>query len=324
MSEKLKNQSKIAMKKLFEFTLSKTVKEKVKKTSKNDKGESVTTETEVEKDVQQQVFLRKPNRSLYDEAELFYGVKLSEGIKAGLLTRALLAKRFSNDGGVLSEDEKGRYADLYLKLYESQLDIDRLSGLAGADKSNENTETLDNLMRESADIRRELTDFEMAQSSLFEQTAENRARNKTILWWMLSLSYLENEEGKSEIVFSGDSYEEKLAAYDELEESEEEFDVELLKKLVYYVSFWYVGKINTQEEFERLVAENAGIEQAVGEAVQKEMVEEELKEEEEALKKELDAKADTEDKNPQEKSEKAEKKTEGKGNAGGGKPKEQS
>lgn len=324
MLGKPENQSKIAMKKLFEFTLSKTAKETVKETSKNEKGESVVTETEVEKTKMQQVFLRKPNRSLYDEAELFYGVKLSEGIKAGLLTRALLAKRFSNDGGVLSEDEKGRYADLYLKLYESQLDIDRLNGLAGGEKTDKSAETLDGLMRESADIRRELTDFEMAQSSLFEQTAENRARNKTILWWMLSLSYLEGEDGESEIVFAGDSFEEKLDAYDELEDSDEEFDVELLRKLVYYVSFWYVGKINTQEEFEKLVSENAGIEQAVGEAVHKEMIEEELKGEEETQKEESDAKADTKDKSPQKEGKKAEKKTEAKGNAGGGEPEEQS
>jgi hypothetical protein len=127
------------MKKLFEFTLSRTVKETVTESSKNDKGETVTTEKEVTKEGPQQVFLRKPNRSLYDEAELFYGVKLSEGIKAGLLTRALLAKRFSNDGGVLSEDEKGRYADLYLKLYESQLDIDRLNGLADEPKSKDSS-----------------------------------------------------------------------------------------------------------------------------------------------------------------------------------------
>ena len=117
------------MKKLFDFRIPKVIKETKSETSKNDKGETVTVEKEVEVHKSQKVFLRKPNRSLYDEAELFYGVRLSEGIKAGLLTRALLAKRFSNDGGVLSEDEKNRYADLYLKLYENQLEVDRLSSL---------------------------------------------------------------------------------------------------------------------------------------------------------------------------------------------------
>ena len=236
------------MKKLFKFELDREVTSKEKETSKNDKGETVTTEKEVTKTVKQTVFLRKPTRSLYDGAELFYGVKLSEGIKAGLLTRALLAKRFSNDGGVLSNDEKDRYAELYLKLYETQLDAERLS----ANKDDQDQEKLEGLLEESADIRRQLTDFEMAQSQLFEQTAENRARNKTILWWVLNLSHFEDEDGKSSVIFEGKDFEEKLNSYDSMEEGGDDFDEELLQKLIYYVSFWYVGRVSNQEEFDNL------------------------------------------------------------------------
>ena len=237
------------MKKLFKFELDREVTSKEKETSKNDKGETVTTEKEVTKTVKQTVFLRKPTRSLYDGAELFYGVKLSEGIKAGLLTRALLAKRFSNDGGVLSNDEKDRYAELYLKLYETQLDAERLS----ANKDDQDQEKLESLLEESADIRRQLTDFEMAQSQLFEQTAENRARNKTILWWVLNLSHFEDEDGKSSVIFEGKDFEEKLNSYDSMEEGGDDFDEELLQKLIYYVSFWYVGIVSNQEEFDNLL-----------------------------------------------------------------------
>ena len=237
------------MKKLFQFELEKEVVSKEKETSKNDKGETVTTEKEVTKTINQKVFLRKPTRSLYDGAELFYGVKLSEGIKAGLLTRALLAKRFSNDGGVLSNDEKDRYAELYLKLYETQLDAERLS----ANKDDQDQEKLESLLEESADIRRQLTDFEMAQSQLFEQTAENRARNKTILWWVLNLSHFEDEDGKKSVIFEGKDFEEKLNSYDSMEEGGDDFDEELLQKLIYYVSFWYVGRVSNQEEFDNLL-----------------------------------------------------------------------
>jgi len=245
------------MKKLFDFRVPRVTKETKSETSKNDKGETVTVEKEVEVHKSQKVFLRKPNRSLYDEAELFYGVRLSEGIKAGLLTRALLAKRFSNDGGVLSEEEKNRYADLYLKLYEGQLEIDRLTSI-GKKKSKSQDERLTKLASETAVMRRELTDFEMSQSSLFEQTAENRARNKTILWWSLHISYFSDEEGKETPVFAGDNYDAKLEFYDKMEESGDEFEEELLSKLLYYVSFWYVGKVNSEEDFRKLLAETEG------------------------------------------------------------------
>ena len=72
------------------------------------------------------VRLKKPGRKLFDEGELYYGVKLSEGIKAGLLTRALLAKRYQNDGGSMSEPEKERYSELYLKLFEKENELQRL------------------------------------------------------------------------------------------------------------------------------------------------------------------------------------------------------
>ena len=244
------------MKKLFAFKLDREIKETVSESSKNDKGETVTTEKEVTKETRQTVLLKKPTRSLFDDAELFYGVKLSEGIKPGLLTRALLAKRFSNDGGVLSEDDKDKYAELYLKLYETQLDAERISSTPEKKRSKDDQSRLDNLLEDSADLRRQLTDFEMAQSSLFEQTAENRARNKTILWWVLHLSHLEDEEGKITPVFEGKDFEDKLDAYDELEASDDEFYDQLLKKLIYYVSFWYVGRVTSQEEFEQLLEDS--------------------------------------------------------------------
>ena len=263
------------MKTLFDFRIKKKVTETKKESSKNEKGETVTVEKEVETTTSQVVLIKKPNRSLFDEAELFYGVRLSEGIKAGLLTRALLAKRFSNDGGILSDDDKDRYADLYLKLYEVQLEHDHLAGV-GKKKTKAQEVKLADLVEQLGVIKKELTDFEMAQSSLFEQTAENRARNKTILWWTLHLGYLLNDEEDEDAepipVFEGDTYEEKLEKYDKMEEDDDEFVEELLSKLLYYVSFWYVGKVNTEEEFKKLLNETERAENLAEESSQQEGV----------------------------------------------------
>ena len=267
------------MKKLFAFKLDKEIKKTVKEETKNGKGETVTTEKEVVNEVKQKVFLKKPTRSLFDEAELFYGVRLSEGIKAGLLTRALLAKRFSNDGGVLSEDDKDRYSELYIKLYEQQLDIERMSSTPSKKRTKDDEGKLTEALESSADLRQQLTAFEMAQSSLFEQTAENRARNKTILWWTLQLSHLEDEDGNEEAVFAGGVYDDKLASYDILEESEDQFDDDLLRKLVYYVSFWYVGRVTSQREFEELLKDSGEELLNDAEEAEKEAKEESKKEE---------------------------------------------
>lgn len=239
------------MKKLYKFTVSETVTKKLEEKSKDKDGNEVTVTKDSVEVVDRSIFLKKPTRSMFDEAELYYGVQLSEGIKAGLLTRALLAKRFSNDGGVMSNPDKQEYADLYVKLFENQTAIERASAKTEKDRTESEKEELQKLLEENGVVKREIQEFEMAQASLFDQTAENRARNKTILWWVLNMSFYGDPDDSSTIkpIFEGENYAEKLAAYDQIEEDGTEFQEEVIKKLVYYVSYWYVGQAQTEEEF---------------------------------------------------------------------------
>ena len=239
------------MKKLYKFTISETVTKKVEEKSKDKDGNEVTVTKDSVEVVDRPIFLRKPTRSMFDEAELYYGVQLSEGIKAGLLTRALLAKRFSNDGGVMSNPDKEEYADLYVRLFENQNAIERASAKKEKDRTDAEKEEMAKLLSENGVVKRVIQEFEMAQASLFDQTAENRARNKTILWWVLNMSYYGNPEDNSTVqqIFKGENYAEKLASYDLIEEDGSEFEEEVIKKLVYYVSYWYVGQAQTEEEF---------------------------------------------------------------------------
>ena len=64
--------------------------------------------------------LQKPTRKHFEDGELYYAVKLSEGIKAGLLTTAQVAKRYENDGGVYTEYEKKRMRELRSDIAELQ------------------------------------------------------------------------------------------------------------------------------------------------------------------------------------------------------------
>jgi hypothetical protein len=241
------------MKKLYEFTLKEKVTNKVEEKSTDKDGNEVTITKDKTEEVDRVIFLKKPSRSMFDEAELYYGVQLSEGIKAGLLTRALLAKRFSNDGGIMSDTDKKDYADLYLKLFENQNEIQRLSSIKKGERTAEEAVQLEDATKQDGLIKKEIQDFEMAQASLFDQTAENRARNKTILWWVLSISYLEDSEGNATPFFAGDSLREKLEAYDLIEEEGTQFQEQVIKKLIYYVSYWYVSSAQTPEEFKELI-----------------------------------------------------------------------
>ena len=241
------------MKKMFEFTINQEKEIEKVEEIKNEKGEEVKITKKVKENIPLKVSIQKPTRALFDEAELFYGVKLSEGIKAGLLTRALLAKRFSNDGGIFSEIDKEEYTKLYVGLFELQNEFQKLSMKDESIRSEEEKSRYKTLIKDIAATREKLQDYEFAQASLFEQTAENRARNKTIMWWVFNLSHFD-QDGKTIPLFDGTTYEEKLASYDILEEKDESsWERKALAKLIYLISFWYTGRASTQEEFEKLM-----------------------------------------------------------------------
>jgi hypothetical protein len=239
------------MKKLFEFTLPKEELVKETEASKNDKGEEVTTTKEVKKKVDKRYFMSKPTRKLFDEAELFYGVELSKGIKAGLLTRALLQKRFSNDGGTLGEKEREEWATLYSEIFDKQVEIQRLALID--DRSPEEEARFLNAKEYLKDSRLRIQEFEMQQSSLYDQTAENRSRNKTILWWVLHLASYENDEGEEKKFFGDGDYDSRIEIYDRFEEQDDEYIATCINKFFYYVSFWYVSKTSDPEQFKELI-----------------------------------------------------------------------
>jgi hypothetical protein len=244
---------KKAKKWLFDFTINREVEKERTTSSKNKEGKEVQTTEKYDETVPVKFFIKKPNRKLYDEAELFYGVKMSEGIKAGLLTRNLLAKRYEDDGGAFSETEKERYGQLYMDLYNKENEYQKLQ-LNLDNKSQDLKAGLEqDLLLEISDIRRELTEIENSQSNIFDQTAENRAKNQTIMWWVLSLAHWkEYEHNETNPFFGPGTYDEKLDQYDVFEDSDEEFHVEAIRKLAYFVSFWYMGRATSEEEFKSI------------------------------------------------------------------------
>lgn len=54
---------------------------------------------------------------------------------------------------------------------------------------------------EISELRRELIEIENSQANIFDQTAENRAKNQTIMWWVLKLSHWKEHGREDESEF---------------------------------------------------------------------------------------------------------------------------
>lgn len=234
---------------LYEFSLNKEKEVEETEVSKNEKGEEIKVTKRVKKLVPVKFKILKPNRKLHEQAELVYAVKLSEGVKAGLLTKPLLAKRYQNDGGAMSEPEKLEYTKYYLELFK--LENEYQKDLLKNEKTPEDVKKLEDTLFAIANTRRQIQQIEYNQSTLFDQTAENKARNHVIMWWILFLSYIE-EDGDLSTLFGDGAFEQRLSKYDELEETEDAFVLQAVRKITYLLSFWYMGKANSSEDFKKI------------------------------------------------------------------------
>ena len=237
---------------LCKFTVKKKIDSELSEKKNDEKGQEITITKKIKKIANSNFAILKPARRHYEGGEMCYAVKLSEGLKAGLLTKVQVQKRYENDGGLLSDFQKKRVSELRARIFALEREY---LGLGDLGRSVEEVDNLKlDIVSQMNDVRTELYDIENSQQYLFDQTAEVKARNKTILWWVLQLALKQSDKNPEEYVplFDGETDEGKFEQYDKMEDEEDIFSQELLKKFAYYISYWYVSKITDKEDFERL------------------------------------------------------------------------
>lgn len=267
MAKKSKKDKKIS-RELYSFSveleeeiekeITKEVKRKNKETGKMETIEQVSTKTVIQQ-IPVRVFLRKPTRTQVEDGDMFYSIWLNKFIKMGLLTRAMLAKKQVDLGGVLNENDKMNYAKLYLQLFEKQQNVIRYSAKDPDNLSNDEKERLQSAVSSLAIIRKQLADFEAAQASVFDHTADVKARNKTITWFLLHLAtYVkgdEDENADTYPLFAGTDFEERYLSYQEADEEQDPLFVKTIDRLSTIATIWYMSGVQDQDEFETILAQ---------------------------------------------------------------------
>ena len=238
---------------LYQFTLDKEYEKIVESTRKNKKtGEETITKRKKRVKEPVEVQIKRPDRRELEEAELEYSVEMSNCIKKGILTKAMLAKKYSDTGGVFSETNSEEYASLYKDALDLQNEYMRLDTVEKRTEKQEGRfEKVKGLM---ASNRKEIVDFESNFQSLFDHTADIKAQNKVLLWYCLYLTFIYDEElDKFVQYFKGEDFEEKKSYYYDLEESDDKFYNDLIKKVSTTLAFWFFNQASSQKEFEELI-----------------------------------------------------------------------
>lgn len=225
---------------------------------KDEKGKEFKVTEKKEKKVPVEIGLRNPTRVMQDEAELYEGAEIKRGLDAGMISSVSLAKRYNNEGGVLSDDQTKEYTEALEKLNDLKHEYDRV--FVKRKKTKKDEERLSNIYKKVDEYNRIVYKYENSQQNLFNKTAEGRAKNKLILWWLLNLSYVKDEKGEWKPLIDGDSFLEKLEKYDEKSQDENNpFFVDAASKLLLLVTLWFNG--NSPETFDDLIKELEAIDQ---------------------------------------------------------------
>jgi hypothetical protein len=193
----------------------------------------------------------KPNRRLKEDGEVFFAAEVSRYAKAGILPKAAWGTILSNRGGVISDEERERYGQLLLEFQELSSSIQQLLSIDEKNQTEDNLKELKEKTDRINDIRSDIQSFESSQISIFENTAEAKARNKTILWWVLNLTYKINEDGSYSHVCGGKTFNDKLEQYDLIEDSEskDNYLEIVLKRSAYLITLWFLGRIDSKNDF---------------------------------------------------------------------------
>tara|TARA_R100000152_G_C6779483_1_gene211155 strand:+ start:2290 stop:3045 length:756 start_codon:yes stop_codon:yes gene_type:complete len=240
-------------KELYSFTLDEEKEVEKTHTRKNKKtGEETTVTKKVTEKVPVQVRLKRPSRRELEDAELEYSVEMSRCVKRGILTKAMLYKKYSDTGGVWSEDDAKDYGKLYKEIFDIQNEYARLETIEK--KSDKQKERLEELKNELSVARRKIVDAESSMQSLFDHTADVKAQNRLLLWYTLMLTHVQREDDEQPVsYFEGEDFEQKIEDYYLKEDVSDDFYLAVVKKVTTILAFWFFNQASTPDEFNNLI-----------------------------------------------------------------------
>jgi hypothetical protein len=213
------------------------------------KEKKLVKEKRSEKTKTEHIFvIKQPTRRQMEEADMEYSIEMSKCVKQGVLTKAMLMNKYSDTGGMLSEADAKKLKEMYGRLGEMQTEFTNLNIRS---QSKSNSEKTKQLSEDMAELRRAIATAETSFSALLNHTADSRAQNKVIAWYLLNLTTIE-KDGELAEYFPGESFESKKDSLYILEEEEDELLSIVYDKLIAFISFWYFSSNASFEDFEEL------------------------------------------------------------------------
>ena len=232
---------------IYNFIVKTSVTEKVESVQKNKDGEEETVikNKTVKKPIE--YVIKKPSRRLAEEAEIHYSVELSKAIKKGILTKAMLVKKYSDSGGALTEEENKNLLRQLKEVHD--LENELMLKISGGAKEEDIEELKDEIMKH----KKELIELESSLQGVYQHTADARAERQTLLWYAVNLSSVKGEDGRFEQFFEGVDYEQQLEDLYEKDENGTKEQKEAVSKILKVIGYWFYAQNATQQDIDKFI-----------------------------------------------------------------------
>lgn len=206
-----------------------------------------------------------------EDAEFVYAQKFNQLLQDGFLSKAMMNKKFGDIGGTLSEKNNKDLSDVIVKLIEAKKRIEFYGGSKTLTEAQK--EELEDANETFLLLQKKLVENDMALQSMYSKSADSKAEEYMIKWFILNSTCFVSEVEDGDIkkkaefkLFDKTTFQEKQDQLNLFFEDVEDYDseqVKLKKQIVqnYFVligrviSVWYNGYGNDQETIQKSLHE---------------------------------------------------------------------
>jgi len=218
-------------------------------------GQTYDRKVKVKEKTPVKIALKKPGRQEFEDTRVFYGISQNKAITDGFLTKGMMVNKYANTtGGIFSQNE----AKELLQLFKRRDLIDTELKQAAAIKAPEEIQA--DLKEKLLAISRQILEIELSNQSLFQHTAEYRAREQAISYMFYCFSYIERN-GHWVPLFDADDedpvkrFNLKRSQHFKMEDNEDQLLLLVRDRLLNLFAHYYEGAAGTAEDFKRVEEE---------------------------------------------------------------------
>jgi len=220
------------------------------------------------KTIKTKVIIKRPTLAETEDGEFFYGQKFNEFINAGFLTKAMLSKKMEDIGeGVFSKKETSQMQEIMKQNVEASRIIEFYGEAKDLDE--EQTEKLENAKDDFVATQSALYQYQSQLRDQYSQTADAKAEQKLIEWFVFNFSFYEDKiDDKKGLfpIFQGENYDDKRKFYLYISDEATEIKDADLKKakdifqesydtLIRVISIWFNQLGRDQKSIDKALGE---------------------------------------------------------------------